>query len=249
MYFKLSARFGLMLVLALISMESQAQEFSKKFTLSALGGSNFAFASGSSVKEAQEDYEDVGVESSVSPRIGIHLGVNGYYEITDKLQVGAGVIYSQRGYKENKFRDFTGDRSTKIDHDLNVSLNYLDVPLNLRYNMGNFYALIGPNISILMGSKYKYEAVYETRYPGLANTVNESEDQGTVKSTNGLLAGYNLGLGVEGNRIGFLMKMVRTGKASRTWDDNDMGSFDNYGYSNLTLMLGLTVKLVSPPVE
>lgn len=77
---------------------------------------------------------DGDVDTKMLP--GIHLGAVAEFEFSENLAFEPGLLFSQKG------TDYD------VDGDMKTRLSYLDIPLNLRYKMGNFFAQAGPQIGI-----------------------------------------------------------------------------------------------------
>lgn len=84
---------------------------------------------------------------SVSPdsKMGFNLGVYGDYNFTDMFALEAGLTFSNEGCK---LKDVSKS-----------SINYLDIPINLRvnFNIGSMqlYGLVGPTIGVALFGKDK----------------------------------------------------------------------------------------------
>jgi hypothetical protein len=202
---------------------TNAQNFKNKFTLSAIGGVNISNPNGLHAKKIRQEGDK---DHTITSRKGIHLGINGAYNIHDDISIGMGLIYSQKGCLE-----------IASDSRLQINLNYLDIPLSVAYKKGPIYGLIGPNFSILMSDKYLY------RYSRGSNEIEES-----LSDAIGILAGYQIGIGLEGKRIGILGRLVRTGKSTNK-DSFTYSFVDDQGYSYTTIMLGLTFNIMKPSID
>jgi len=76
-------------------------------------------------------------------RLGWNLGLLSHIHITPAFSLQPEVLYSSQG---TKFPNFRGDE------DLNLKLNYVNIPVLLQYNFNNGFRLqVGPQIGFLTG--------------------------------------------------------------------------------------------------
>ncbi len=68
--------------------------------------------------------------------LGIHLGAVAEFEFSENLAFEPGLLFSQKG------TDYD------VDGDMKTRLNYLDIPFNVRYKIGSFFAQAGPQVGI-----------------------------------------------------------------------------------------------------
>ncbi|MFO7938793.1 MAG: porin family protein [Bacteroidales bacterium] len=108
-------------LMALVAFSSSAQKLGVK------AGANFATLA----------IDDDNYDPTLKP--GMHIGVVGEFGISDNLFFEPGLFFSQKG------------TSYDVDGDYDMRMNYLDVPLNLKYKMGNFFlqggALVGVGLN------------------------------------------------------------------------------------------------------
>jgi len=69
-------------------------------------------------------------------KFGVHLGAVAEFEIFEKLAFEPGMFFSQKG------------TSYDVEGDYDSRMNYLDIPLNLKYKLGNFFLQGGPLVGI-----------------------------------------------------------------------------------------------------
>ena len=79
--------------------------------------------------------------------LGLVVGAFADYNLTESLGLEAGLQFEQKGYKEKV-----------LGETLKCKLNYLTIPVNLRYNLSvgdnNLYFLAGPTFGIGVSAKY-----------------------------------------------------------------------------------------------
>jgi len=111
-------------------------------------------------------------ETVKSPgHIGIRLGLVAERQMNEKMVLHTGVIYSQKGGKDEESEDdWTETNKTTI--------NYLDVPLLLKYNVGKGYIMGGITLSYALSGEASW--VYEE--DGETDSGSESLKIGGSKS-------------------------------------------------------------------
>lgn len=103
-----------------------------------------------------QDDSDAGPELDYESTWGFAGGVSASYNFTDYLGVGLDVLYSNQGQK------YKGTQSG-ISYTAKTTLNYLKLPLRLRFNSDpnsvvQFNAFLGPQFSFLLSYKDRAEA-------------------------------------------------------------------------------------------
>jgi len=102
-----------------------------------------------------QDDSDAGPELDYESTWGFAGGVSASYNFTDYLGVGLDVLYSSQGQK------YKGTESG-ISYTAKTTLNYLKLPLLLRFNSDpnsvvQFNAFLGPQFSFLLSYKDRFE--------------------------------------------------------------------------------------------
>jgi hypothetical protein len=130
--------------------------------------------------------------------IGVQMGAVANYKINDHYAVQTEFLYSQKGYvlSENQAK---------------IQLNYLDMPLLFNYNFvpgkstkyyirklrGNFYAVAGPQLSVLLSGKVSMAQVPDYDLKSYAKPFDLSVVAGGgYKFHNGITIGANYAMGV-----------------------------------------------------
>lgn len=156
---------GIGIIATQAQMRSPAEEQNASFGVR--GGANFFNWSGSDI--SSNDYTN---------RVGFHAGIFANMFVVDNFAIEPGVYYSVKGTQND---DFADSRAV---------LNYLDVPILLRFYVGegfNFFA--GPQGSILLGSKFEADVLGNTL--GWNTDAINDIDAGVVFGL-----GYNLPIGL-----------------------------------------------------
>ena len=84
--------------------------------------------------------------------LGIRIGVTADITLSDVLTLNTGAIYSMKGYSyEMEMLDFTTFTLSAVDVD--ISLNYIEIPLHVSYAVSDQFSLMaGPYIGLLVGT-------------------------------------------------------------------------------------------------
>lgn len=133
----------------------QAQEF---FNFGVKGGVNFATLTG-----------DIADELDVKMKTGFHLGVLAEIMISDKFGIQPEVLYSSQGAK-----------SDMEDVDVDIKLDYIAVPVMLKYFVAPGFSLeAGPQFSFLTKSEIEAESQGDSASRDLKDDT-ESFDMGAA---------------------------------------------------------------------
>ncbi|HLT81505.1 MAG TPA: porin family protein [Cyclobacteriaceae bacterium] len=132
-------------------------------------------------------------DAELSMRVAYHFG--GYLNVafSDVLSFQPELLYNSVG--------------PKMDEDLSLHLNYLSVPLNLMYNIGNFNIHAGPQFGFLMSAKAKADV------EGQSAEVDMKE---FFKSTD---FGVNIGVGAAFGKLNASARY--TIGMSKIWDTGE----------------------------
>ena len=152
-----------------------------------------------------QDDSDAGPELDYESTWGFAGGVSASYNFTDYLGVGLDVLYSSQGQK------YKGTQSG-IPYTAKTTLNYLKLPLLLRFNSDpnsvvQFSAFLGPQFSFLLSYKDRAEdnvpfvgtVVQEVSGKEMSITVGNTsmeEEELTAPIYKSFLPGAVLGFGI-----------------------------------------------------
>ena len=114
-------------LLALFAFSSSAQKWGVK------AGTNFSTLS----------IDDETFDTKM--KFGVHIGAVAEFGISENLFIEPGLLFSQKG------------TSYDVEGDYDLRMNYLDIPLNLRYKVGNFFLQGGPLIGIGLNGTQNYD--------------------------------------------------------------------------------------------
>ena len=148
----------------------------------------------------------VGDESSDNiMKIGFHAGLDAEFSINDRYSIAPSVLYTVKGTRSKEFTD------------LSVNINYIEVPLAIKYETnGGFGFWIGPYFGILTSATLKYD----------------NEDTDVSKDFNDLDAGVKLG-------IGYRMKNGLGVYTNYALGITNIDHFDNADLENQNSVFGL----------
>ena len=215
----------IVLILVLFSFTSRSQENKRStFTLKPSLGLNGCQVHG----DNYSGYDKLGLFAGIA--------VNGY--INKKTSLELGFYFSQKGSRHNP-NPKTGDNTRYI-----LNLNYLDLPLSLRYMVNSkYFFTLGPSIAYLISY---YEDINYTDMTGLYKFKKYE-------------VGLNVGLGrtignkwqVEFRSSNSITSVRDYGVASSLFYPNPVARFFNKGFYNniLTLMLSYKLELTKNRAE
>ena len=225
-----------------------------------VGGLNYAVLVGEDAEDAKEDIEDAlddikdlegDYKRWIYGKLGFHLGVIGEYELKENLSIVSGLQYSQKGYiGKVEYKYGYGNMinpqygfiysSEEFEHKARFILNYLDLPITVKYNLDNRFSVFGGLLfSFLISEKVKWEmeqkAEYDDGYGNIITDINSDSDtndnfdhffsQFTTKNIDdpkGTLSGYQIGVGYEFDAFNVSLKLNKNSNAfeSDYGDDN-----------------------------
>jgi hypothetical protein len=173
--------------LSLLSLEGFSQV--KLGVKAGLNASSFAY----DLKDSDDEKEE---KDATKPKLGFHIGVAADFELSEKLSLQSGLMWTNKGTKQEVEEDDFEYKST-------MSLNYLEIPVNVAYKISNFQIHAGPYVAFGIGGKVDTEFTmdgdtdkedYDVKFK---NTLEESdfEDDDDVTFVRGLDYGLNFGVG------------------------------------------------------
>ena len=178
--------------------------------------------------EIDQNYNYPVVPAPTNTKLGYHFGVNVNYEINDIFTINTGLVYINKGSSidlQSYYDDILENSDVAVEGYARDNYNYLEIPLQLSYNMwkglkifGGPYAAFGISgrynydykIS-LSGSSYTQVKRDEVIKPAYSNvTLNLPPDNnggpvlvedGFEPKFNGFDFGLNLGLGYQFDKL------------------------------------------------
>lgn len=169
----------LLLAIALVSVSfSYAQEVS------------YGVKAGLNVASLTGDLEDM------DPRLGFHAGVFAEIRLSEKFSLQPELLFSQQGAKESYFDQGSFDGFSYVEKDdTTFMLNYINIPILAKiYLTDKFSFEAGPQISLLMSARYKYNYMAEAYFNGeLIESEYESGSESIKDEIKNLDFGLNLG--------------------------------------------------------
>ena len=239
--------FILILCLITSTITLAQSEGETKFGL--IGGANVIFTEGNDWEDIIENFEDnedyyANYDFTHNPKIGFHLGMSLDYFLKDNLALTSGLIYSQKGFAwkvENNGSTYYygGIYNYTIEQTTNMALNYMDLPLGVKFITDNglhitggvlFSFLMSDNIDVNTETSGddQYVSTYADDYEDFEDAFGHDPED----STTGLFVGIGLDLN---EKMSLGLKAQKTSSFGRI---GSMGDENN----NLTLQLstGLT---------
>lgn len=169
----------MLICLSLLGMGSIA---SAQVKITGQAGLNF-----SSISSDDSDVADL-----IDPKLGFSIGAQIEKDLSDQLYFTAGANYSTKGYSMEYTLDVPG--FFKVETVGTFSLNYLEIPVNLGYRIGDRLSVqAGPYVAFLAGVK-NYSKETETDYATGETFVYEDtdNDKSGISTTD---FGLNVGVG------------------------------------------------------
>ena len=208
-----------------------------------------------------DDLTGVDAEGGVKPRIGMHLGFSVDFPIADYLYISSGAIYSQKGFvvKQEIEQDgssgyfyytgnnwdtyypgygygyFTGSNSaSKTKIKVSTNLNYIDIPIGIKYATDEGFELSGGFILSFLASdnvNADYDNDNNSSYYSYDpfDDIDDYEDM-WGEDPEDFLTGFQLGVGYTFNeKFNISFKLQKTGEFGEINDEDEN--------KNLTLQL------------
>ena len=212
-----------------------------------------------------DDYDDqsgVDADGGVKPRIGMHFGLSVDFPVADNIYITSGAVYSQKGfvikteleqdgssgyfnYTGNSFDPYysgygygyfvgtSSSNSTKTK--ISTNLNYIDIPIGIKYATDNGFELSGGFMLSFLASdnvNYDYDNNNSGGYGGSYDPSDDIDDYEDMwgEDPEDFLTGFQLGVGYTFNdKFNISFKLQKTGEFGEI-DDEDENK-------NLTLQL------------
>ncbi|MFC1784733.1 porin family protein [Candidatus Neomarinimicrobiota bacterium] len=159
-------------------------------------------------------------ESDANSRLGLDLGIGVEREFFG-FPIIARILFSQRGAKWS----WDGGESKEI-------LNYLSVPIMIKYPILTGYVLAGPQISFLLGGKEKWE----TNYYGYSEKGEWDANEYKKGVDFGLVLGGGYPIPCSWREITVEVMYYFGLMNINDWDDGE-------SYKNRALVVGVTIPI------
>ena len=212
---------------------------------------------------------------SVGPRVGLNLSTvhlpetyaDSYYSragfeagLTGSVQFGhfalqPSVLFSQKGY--DKVGALVGYGWSSLTYDEQLRLNYLTVPLNLAFTLGEagqgLQVFAGPYVSLLVGGHYTRQVpmggyngipAYDAEVSGKvkpADVVSDSDKEYSKRFDTGLQAGVGYRLGGFLLQANYSLGLRNLATQYRGYDGhlyNDPGYYNRSWQVSLSYLVG-----------
>ena len=209
---------SILIIIALTTTISFAQTFGVN------AGVNLAnLTHGSDMQDLQD-----AAEATSNMIIGISVGATGTFELSDVLDLNAGISYIQKGMTLSL--DYTGDGE---DEDISTKLNFIDIAPSLSYKITNeLSASIGTYVGFaLSGTQDDLEFEYDMTTGEIITTITSEAIDFEEDEVGTLDYGLNIGVSYVLNE----MIAINAGYCLGLVDLNaEGGEFDGQDYSKKT---------------
>lgn len=169
-------------------------------TFGVRGGFSFSTVSGDYNLDYYDyefyDYYNATGNFSKSFKPGYNMGIDALHKLNDKMALQAELFYSNEGYKGDWKYSYEGvTKGTFTDQ-----YSFLNLPMFFKYNFTkHFYAMGGPQFSLLLSAKHKGESAYE------GGVVN-SKKIDLADRMNKLTIGFTPAIGYDLNKLSFSIR-------------------------------------------
>ncbi|MCT4601496.1 MAG: PorT family protein [Marinifilum sp.] len=147
----------------------------------------FGIKTGLNLADIAQDFKDSDDEDDTKINLGLSLGVIAEYEFNEKLALQSGLLFTQKGFKEEyKEENYEGEDKWKV--------NYLEVPMNFAYKMNKFQLYAGPYVAFGISGKYEWEETYNGETESGDYDIVFGNDSSKEKEDEIMLRGFDYGL-------------------------------------------------------
>jgi opacity protein-like surface antigen len=180
--------------------------------------------------------DDPDASDLIDSKLGFYIGANATKDINDNLYIGAGLNYSTKGYSSSVTVDVPG--FLKVDTEGSSSLNYLEIPINIGYRVGDLITIqAGPYLGLLMGVSNKSKSTTLDYTTNTTTTAEDSDNDATGWSKSDF--GLNIGAGLNVSESLSIRLNYGLGLAN-IMDDSTV----SYTYKNNVLSVGIGYTLM-----
>lgn len=124
-------------------------------------------------------------------KIGFHIGGFAEYEINDKFTLQPELLFSTQGNTYG-YKDYYGGGSYYEGADYNLKLNYLNLPIVLKYNIIEKLSIdFGLQIGYLMSAKTKIDVTEDSTAPSQNYSVEIDNIKGGIYDFDGTTVQVN----------------------------------------------------------
>ena len=247
----------LLICTILITTVAYAQK-KNDIKISLFSGLNIANPIGDDMEDYIEDYDDyldftedysniTDADGEVMGRTGMHIGFDLDYFIKDNFALNSGITYSQKGFKQDY--DLKGyDPNTLVSFRDKfkgvIKLDYLDIPLGIKYtNYNGFELIAGILFCILINDKVDTDVDFEWQDGEIFEEFDDFEAT-FDEEPNSVLTGYQIGVGYTFNQRLFIGAKMQQTSSFGEMNDVITGSYNDYEENkNLTYQVSIGVYL------
>lgn len=179
-------------------------------------------------------------------RAGILIGVTFGFELSEKVSLQPGLLFNSKGFSSDQ--DLAGDDFDK------VTINYLELPVNTKFNFtDNFYGLFGPYFSLGVGGNNKWEYAGQSGDIGVSFVSSEvsfdefNDSDGFV--VRGFDYGFNMGLGYSFEpfsiEVGYSIGLGNSNPTITDFPVFGTIAADDYKHSNRVLSISISYNIMN----
>jgi len=147
-----------------------------------------------------EKNDDKVLSEGYKYKAGANLGLTVDFPINNNLGVQTGLTFQSRGYRIEEVKDVA---SYDLELKSKTYLNYIDIPINLKYTYElssfNIHAIGGLYVGTALNGRYEGSSTFRGVTDETKFDIDFGNDQGEIKS---LDYGLNFGAGVEFGAFG-----------------------------------------------
>ena len=246
----------LLICTILITTVAYAQK-KNDIKISLFSGLNIANPIGDDMEDYIEDYDDyldftedysniTDADGEVMGRTGMHIGFDLDYFIQDNFALNSGITYSQKGFKQDygvKGYDANTLVSFNDKFKAVVKLDYLDIPLGIKYINNGLEFKAGILFCILVNDKVDVDVDFDFIDDELLKDIDNFKDA-FEEEPNSVLTGYQIGVGYTFNQRLFIGAKMQQTSSFGEMNDVITGSYNDYEENkNLTYQVSIGVYL------
>lgn len=134
----------------------------------------FGIQGGVNLSQLSQNFADPQDEFETKIRLGLNLGVVAAYPLSDQLSLRSGLIYTSKGTAVDLDEEIGGIQGVSVDGHLRYIVNYLEIPLNVSYNVGPVDLVGGFYFATGVSAKEDFDYTL-TAVDGNGNGITETD--------------------------------------------------------------------------
>lgn len=181
--------------------------------VSSFGQVKFGLKAGMNVNNIAQNFKESEWEFETKMRMAYHVGAIADIGFNDALSVQTGLLLTSKGYSadlDEMAKEFEEDYGVEVSIDGydRVIVNYLEIPINLAYNISGFQIYAGPYLAFGIGGKNKWDYTVEAggmeesnsdeiKYKPIFGEVGEDDLGDDEEAYSAFDYGLNFGVGYQ----------------------------------------------------